>query len=533
MAGAGTLTPEPVLEATRAWMSPVVRESGDRRRALFAVAGLIIGAGAAARVAALSSSIWFDESVSIRDVSGSFSQMLHRVVNHEASPPVYFICLWLWRHLFGDSAMALRSLSALCGTLTMCLAFSVARRRLGDRGALILTALVAASPALIYYSADMRMYGVLVLLVGCGFEAFLRASETPSRRHLTVWALASLLALWTQYYAVLAVAPQAALLLWGARRPQGGDRRTLAGVAAVAVGGLPLLYLMPYQAHRAWAYGQTLVSSPWHQIGLSIHYPSTAWSVSEDLIAGPSAAARAPLTILGLLVGVAAIALAIRAARPHRGRLARAVWLIAPALLAIELLLSQSVLLEGRYLLVLWLPVGLAVGYGLAGASPRLGVGLAAVLVLAWTVIGGVALAVPRFATQDDIRGAAQSLGVARAGRLIAINQPWDVLSLQQYRPQSQVQRRRVAAVREVDVIAMPPGGEPFPGSHARPTSVEVGVLPRGFRLAGVTRGASYLIERFVAASPLPVEVDGRGRAFTGGNWRFLSEPAGAGMGSL
>jgi hypothetical protein len=116
---------------------------------------------------------------------------------------------------------------------------------------------------------------------------------------------------------------------------------------------------------------------------------------------------------------------------------------------------------------------------------------------------------------------------------LIAINQPWDVVPFEAYRTQSSPATLRVVQVRELDVVAMPANGEPFPAEHRRPSSIDAGTLPRGLRLAQVIRGSTFLVERFRSATPVAIRIDGRGRAFTTNNWRFLGEPAGAGMGGL
>jgi uncharacterized membrane protein len=540
MADADTLTLDPVPaagpEAQAAAPAPAPAPApSPSSRALLGAAALIIVAGGAIRFAALSTSIWFDESVSVRDVSGTFGQMLHKVVNHEASPPFYFICLWIWRHLVGSTAVDLRALSALAGTMTIALAFYVARRRIGDRAALVLAVCVAVSPVLFYYSTEIRMYGVLILLTGIGFEAFLRASESPTPRNLSLWAAASILAIWTQYYAALAVVPEAALLMamgW-THRPRA--RGTVVAVGGVVLAGLPLIYLMAYQARHAWAYGAPLISSPWHKVPLNIHDTgSTFGTLAEDVLVGPGGPARALLTALILVIGVVAGVLALRSPQTTKRQLIRAFYLIAPTLLVVEIVIYAHVLIEGRYLLPMWLPVGLAGSYALAAPSAgRLGLALAGVLVCIWVGIGVVSSAVPKFRAHDDTLGAARSLGVAATDRLIAINEPWDVISLEAYRPQASADTRRVVRVRELDVVAMPVGAEPSPSEHQRPSSLDAGVLPRGLRLAQVIRGSTFLVERFIAPTPVSIRVDGHGNAFAAGAWRFLNERAGGRMGSL
>src|SRR5450755_3890382 len=72
MADAGTLTLDRVLEPATAPAAltgpPPVAASGSSRWVVGAAA-LIVMAGAAIRFAALSTSIWFDESVTVKDVS--------------------------------------------------------------------------------------------------------------------------------------------------------------------------------------------------------------------------------------------------------------------------------------------------------------------------------------------------------------------------------------------------------------------------------------------------------------------------------
>jgi 4-amino-4-deoxy-L-arabinose transferase-like glycosyltransferase len=536
MAEAGTLTltavsalpPAPVTAAEAPPAAP-----GRSSRAVLGAAALIVVAGGVIRFAGLSTSIWFDESGTIQQVRGSFGQVLQGVMNHELAPPFYFICLWIWRHLVGATAVDLRALSALCGTFTIALAFYVGQRRLGSRAGLILAACVAASPVLFYYSTEMRMYGVLVLLTGIGFEAFLCALESPSRRNLSVWATASLLALWTQYYAALAVAPQAIWLIGLAWKHRSRARATLAAIGVAALGALPLIYLIVYQLQHAFPYAARVLSSPWRSVPLSINDTgSTFGSLAEDVTAGPGGPARALLSALIVLIGAAiALFLLRRPERVHR-QLPRLLCLTVPPVLVVVIVVHSHILFQGRYLLPLWLPVGLAVSWALSSLG-RLGLALTGVLVCVWVAAGVASFAVPKFAPRDDTQGAARSLGTASTDRLIALSQPWDVLAFQEYRPQTAAENQRVVRVRELDVVAMPLGGEPPPSEHQRPSTLGAGTLPKGLRLAQVIRGPTFLVERFVTSRPLAIRVDGTGPAFTSSNWRFLVEPAGGRMGRL
>ena len=530
MADAGTITLDRVLAPAPPSGVRPVSPSRSSRGVLGAAAAIVI-AGSVIRFAALSTSIWFDESVSVQNVTSSFWQMLQRVVDHEASPPFYFACLWVWRHLVGSSGADWRALSALAGSLTIALAFYVAQRRLGQRAGLILAACVAFSPSLFYYSTEMRMYGVLVLLTGIGFEAFLCACEKPTARNLSVWAVVSALALWTQYYAALAVAPEALWLAAQAWKYRPRRRGTSLTIFAVALTAIPLTDLMIYQSHRAFPYGTRLLSSPWQHTELSLHTFPTLGGIFEALVVGPAGPARALLTFVTALVTAVAFGVLLSRRLVSRRQAIRAGVLIIPAFLVVEAVIHAHIAISGRYVLPLWLPVGLGAAYALASIG-RLGLGLTAVLLCAWIAAIAISCLVPKFAARDDTLGAARSLGVASTDRLIAINQPWDVVAFEEYRPMTTAEAHAVVRVRELDVIAMPPAGEPPPSEQQRPSAIGAGI-PNGMHLAQVVKGSTFLVERFVSPRPVSIRIDEHSPAFIASVWRFFNEPAGGRMGAL
>ena len=342
-----------------------------------------------------------------------------------------------------------------------------------------------------------------------------------------------MLALWTHYYAALAVGPQAIWLIGLAYRDRSRARGTAGAVGAITLTGLPLIPLLVYEVHEAWPYAARVLSSPWHRTVLSIHDSSSTFSsLAQDVTDGPGGPARSLLTAMVVLVGLGLALYLLRRPERVQRQLPRGLWLSVPPLLVVALAVHSHILFEGRYLLALWLPVGLAASWALASIG-RAGIAITAIVVCAWIAAGVVSFAVPRFAPRDDTQGAARSLGTARADRLIALSQSWDGLAFQEYRPHATADTQRVVRVRELDVVAMPVAGEPPPGEHPRPTSLGAGTLPAGFRLTQVIRGSTYLIERFVAPNPVSVRVDGQGTAFRSSNWRFFTEPAGARMGSF
>jgi hypothetical protein len=135
-------------------------------------------------------------------------------------PPLYHALAWIVARLAGESAFALRFAALIPGVLTAALAVAIGRRASGAWAAgLLAGALTAISPALIYWSQDARLYTLLACLAAASMYGFLRLTHNPTRSAWTLYLLATLAALYTQYGAFWVIAAQnlAALALWRGR----------------------------------------------------------------------------------------------------------------------------------------------------------------------------------------------------------------------------------------------------------------------------------------------------------------------------
>src|SRR5258708_1873570 len=63
-------------------------------------------------------SFWFDESMSWKYTTFSIEEIVERLAG-DVHPPLYFLLLKGWTAMWGESAVALRSMSVLCGVLTV------------------------------------------------------------------------------------------------------------------------------------------------------------------------------------------------------------------------------------------------------------------------------------------------------------------------------------------------------------------------------------------------------------------------------
>ncbi|MBW4551223.1 MAG: glycosyltransferase family 39 protein [Aphanocapsa sp. GSE-SYN-MK-11-07L] len=119
--------------------------------------------------------LWTDEGATWGFTHLPLSQLWGAAAAGETNPPLYYTLQKFWL-IFGQSEAALRSLSAIIGTLTIPLIYGLGQTLGGHWLGVIAAALLATSDINIQYSQEARAY------------ALFTAAAT-----LTIWGLASLL----------------------------------------------------------------------------------------------------------------------------------------------------------------------------------------------------------------------------------------------------------------------------------------------------------------------------------------------------
>lgn len=318
---------------------------------------------------------WPDEAISAGLVGLGYGQMLEAIADVESTPPLYYSLAWAWAKLFGQEEFALRALSAAFGTATVPVGFLAARRFVAERGALFVAALVATSPALVWYSQEARSYALLVLLAAATLLFFGQALTSGRRRALALWALVSALALATHYFAAFLIVPEALVLLTmlGRRRDL---LASLAAVAAAAIALLPLALHQSRQGNTDWLEGAPL--------GPRIVDVAQLFTIGND---APGAHAMHELA-LGALAAFLAGALALFWLRTgvaeRRG--VRVPALLAAAAIAVPIALTIGGLdyVIARNFLPALIPLAICIAAGVAAsraphAGAAIGVGIVAI----------------------------------------------------------------------------------------------------------------------------------------------------------
>jgi hypothetical protein len=352
---------------------------------------------------------------------------------------------------------------------------------------------------------------MLVFLSSAALLAFVYAREDPTPRRLTAWVIVSALTLATHYYAVLAIAPQAAWLL------RGGYRRRGIQVAVGIVGlcGLALIPLALSQQGNGRSYWISAIPFG-HRFGqlvpqFVIGFGSPAY-LAVKLVALTAAA-------LGLIL------LVTRSTSSERrgGLLAGGLALSGLAIILLLVAAGTDDLLT-RNILALWMPAVLAVAAGLAARRARV-LGLTAAAALCATgIVAAVGVATNRGLERPDWRVVARILGprpigaaAGTDGRAILIQHYRDLLPLSLYLPGLRATHGHVVRVSELDIVSFtspPSAGYCWWGSGCNlwPSRMQRTYAIAGFHPMWRRHELQFTVLRLVAPQPVKLSLHKVGR---------------------
>ena len=157
----------------------------------------------------------------------------------DVHPPLYYAALKAWLAVAGTASPAARWPSVACGVLAVALVYVLIRSLWGAPPAVLAGALLAASPSHVLMSATVRDFALGMLLSLASLWLILpvfTGKTSPSTARVAALSLTTLLALYTWYMHLVALAAQVACLL--ILRPR-GSRRYAAALVGAGIAYLP------------------------------------------------------------------------------------------------------------------------------------------------------------------------------------------------------------------------------------------------------------------------------------------------------
>ncbi len=228
--------------------------NGDSLRVTIAVVCILILA-AGVRVYDLGGKdLWLDEANTVIMSQQTLPDLIGKL-QVDSSPPLYYTLLHFWMNIFGDSEIALRSLSALFGLLLTAAVFVAGRRLFSSQAGLIAALLMAVSPIQVLYSQQARMYSLLPLVGFLSIYFLWRAVLDKRLRFVAAYGMATLAVLYTHNYGLYLLPAHFIVLAWS-RSLWNRPRTWLACALCVALGYLPwlpsLFMQLANKSHFSW-----------------------------------------------------------------------------------------------------------------------------------------------------------------------------------------------------------------------------------------------------------------------------------------
>ncbi|GEM_PF-2022236 len=223
--------------------------------------------------------VWLDEAVCI-DIASSKSilEILNRL-QMDASPPLYYFFLHYWMKLFGMGELALRISSLLIGIGLLILIYYVMLSWFAKRESAFLAAfIVSLSPLAIFYSQEIRPYGLLALLALITLWCLHKALSGGKTGWWLLYVLGFILTFLTHYSGFPALAAIALFaLIQASYRKQMKQFLWSHGLLLIAF----LLWLPEFQHHSRNSSSYAFAFDIWKHLGVTC-----LWSTYKSFTGG-------------------------------------------------------------------------------------------------------------------------------------------------------------------------------------------------------------------------------------------------------
>ena len=165
--------------------------------------------------------VWFDEGYSLIIAKQSTSEMI-RLTAVDVHPPLYYLLLQGWAHLFNDWGVILRLLSAIFLGGAVFFSGLLSKKLFGKRTAIITLPFIVFCPLLLRYGFELRMYSLAALIgVAATYVLVCAIGEKIDKKRFllyTVYALLVAAGMYTHYYMALLWLAHFTWLIWRAKK---------------------------------------------------------------------------------------------------------------------------------------------------------------------------------------------------------------------------------------------------------------------------------------------------------------------------
>jgi 4-amino-4-deoxy-L-arabinose transferase-like glycosyltransferase len=202
-----------------------------------------------------SRALWYDEAFSILFAREGPSAMWYGTLTPvegtaaDVHPLLYYGVLWLWMKVFGQSVLAVRSLSVVISIAVLIAVFALGRALFNPLVGLLSGLLYALAPFQIHYGQEARMYVLMTFFLILGTLKLYQAVKEGPRRSVVVFAISAALAMYCHILAIFYLVPLALLFLM-VYRSRAALIRIIQGSGLAIVLYMPWLIQLPGQISK-------------------------------------------------------------------------------------------------------------------------------------------------------------------------------------------------------------------------------------------------------------------------------------------
>lgn len=204
-------------------------------------------------------SAWIDEAYSIELAKHSLGEIINGTAADQ-HPPLYYLLLHFWLRIGSGVAFA-RLFSVILGVINIGQILHFGYKTGGVYISLIGALLLAISPMHVWYSQEVRMYILLLCLTTASTTSLWWALRKNQVAYWFLYCLFTILALYTQYFAVFIILAQGIwVLTWVVKGQSKSD--LWKWIVSSVISGLFFLPWLPTAINQARFHTMTWVGSP-------------------------------------------------------------------------------------------------------------------------------------------------------------------------------------------------------------------------------------------------------------------------------
>jgi len=144
-------------------------------------------------------SLWNDEGWTVWAVYSPYLADMFARVRGDVHPPFYFLVLYGWVRLTGESVYTLRLLSALFGMIGLAATYAVGKKLIDRPTGLMALVILGTASFFVYYTREARMYTLLLALGALSTWAYLLWRERSTLFRALAYGLLMAAMLYTHY----------------------------------------------------------------------------------------------------------------------------------------------------------------------------------------------------------------------------------------------------------------------------------------------------------------------------------------------